>query len=51
MPIRWVYGFDAPKNVFTALYKFSYRTKNLIKEYFAFWRTKIIVFLKADFFL
>jgi hypothetical protein len=26
-------------------------TKDLIKQYFAFWRTKIIVFSKADLFL
>jgi hypothetical protein len=49
----WVYnicfGFDAPKNVFTALQKLSYRTKHLIKQYFAFWRTKLIGLLKPKF--
>jgi hypothetical protein len=49
--MKRVYGFDAPRNLFTALQKLSYRTENLINQYFEFWRTKIIVFLKAKFFL
>jgi hypothetical protein len=36
------FGFDAPKNVFTPKVKLPHQKFN--KQYFAYWRTKIIVF-------